>query len=861
MRNALDYHPIDADRALSAITLLRHTLAAFGDDLALESLRIHSMRKQYSLDLLTRFYSEHMIPHFPLEEERDELDDWVYCLDPVEIATHDYEAKRGPLMDILLVLCDSCNSERHGRRKEPFILAGVAFEYYQQAQVGLISYVTTHGSFRRRGIMKALHPLAINALDELHRLSHLEKFGHEPVCRIKAMLAETNTIDAGDASQEDIEKRHQSLFALGYRFVEFPYIQPPLGTDMKTFDDVMLLVYQGIDSSNLWFPEWRVVTSILFDFVSDFTMSVFGYGDGSAASLIDLEFWKFQKWFGQICSSTVISRTLPWDIITPRYKKMYTDVHDKFYSNKDETRHKVVAVIGAGVAGLAASVEMAKNATCPLLVQLIEANDCVGGRVRTILTKDKSGQYVNEQLVKRYEAFSPWTVPLGAEFVHGIGSSVNHLIKDCGWETNETFDFSLSESDAVQIFLNGKCYSLRTGTSQDKHAALINEAEQIWGHLSENGGKCLESEHLQVTDDMCLSKFVDLQMKGRSPEDIATVTLIIDAMYAKTAGTSTMFYGLNEGHREESNWDYEECNFRTKRCFGEIIEYFRSEIDRINKSYEAGVSEVIIQVIMNSPVVRVSSENSINARRRVIVSTRNGNQYMALKAIVAVPLAVLKSGKIEFSGLFSLPGDKRRAIENVNMFSGMKAHLLLRKGIDVRDSLLLDCAELFFCPGEIFSQVWLQRDDRTYFITGFVVAEDRERLLLLVQDSEMDAQHIFLSQLHRMFRDEKGNTLFPEAEPTCAAFDLYDWQNDEFIGGIYSSPSVGAGLKHLHARKETCRDELKAAIESTIFFAGEHTNTKVCATVQSALDSGMIAAKEVLQSFSLDLNMHHTDIE
>jgi Monoamine oxidase len=856
MMSAFDYHPTNPERVLSAVAILQRKLSAFGNDLALESLRVQSMRNRYSLDLLTRFYNEQMLPHFPLEDERDELDDWIYCLDPTEIATHDRDAENGPLMDILLLLCDPhCNSEDNGRVKQPFILAGVAFEYYQHAEIGLVSYVTTNSSFRRMGIMKALHPLAIDALEELHRLSHYERFGREPVCNIKAILAETNTVDAGDASQEDIKQRHRSLFALGYRFVEFPYIQPPLGTNMKTFDDVMLLVYQERDDSKLWFPEWRVSSSILFDFVSDFAVSVFGYDNDSATFSLDLGFWTFQKWFMQTFSSAAISQKLPWCTITPKYKKMYYDIQEKFHSHRDDGSHKVVAVIGAGVAGLAASVKMAKNATFPLLVQLIEANDCIGGRVRTVLTKDKSGQYVNEKLAQRYEAFSPWAVPLGAEFVHGVGSPVNQLIEGHGWQAKETFDFSSDDPDCVQVFLNGKCYSFRSGLSQDKSTSLINEAKQIWANISDIGDDVLENEHLHIPDDMCLLQFVELQMKGRSYEDKATVTSLIDAIFAKTAGTSTMCFGMNEGSREELNWDYEDCNFRTNSCFAELIEYFRVEIDRINKSYEAGVCEVMIQVIMKSPIVRVDSElDSTTSGRNIILSGRDGNNYSAHKAIVAVPLAVLKSGMIEFSGIYSLPDDKIRAIEKINMFSGMKAHVLLRKGVDINDSLLLDRTDLFFCPGEIFSQVWLQRNDATCFVTGFVVAEDRERLLSLIHESGKDARYFFMSQLHRMFRDKEGNILFRETEPTCAAFDLYDWSDDIFVGGIYSSPSLGAGWRQLNS-KETCRHDLKAPLHSTIYFAGEHTNTKVCATVQSALDSGVIAAKDVLQSFSKDSNL------
>lgn len=869
----------------NAIVALRSNLASFSHELDLESLRVHSLRKNYSLEILTKFYNEHMIPHFPLEDERDELDDWIYCLDPLLLsADRDNQAKMGPLMDILLVLCDTHSTvEDHGRGMDrTVILAGVAFEYYQQAQVGLISYVTTKCSFRNRGIMKTLHPLAIGELEELHRLSHLERFGCEPDSKINAILAETNTVDAGDASQEDIQQRHCSLFALGYRFVEFPYIQPPLGTNMRPFDDVMLLVYQGTDDSRLWFPEWELTSSILYQFVSDFTMSVFGYeqDDSSTRLSTDLEFWSFQKWFAQKFLNVAIRRELPWKIVTPVYKAMYHDHNQLWAEPAEEINHNVVVVIGAGVAGLVASIEMAKNATTPLLIQLIEASDCIGGRVRTILNADDGPrQYVNEDLAKRYSSFYPWAVPLGAEFVHGINSTVNHLIQKNDWEVEETFDFtdpddacgteansfyarsstkSLTneqrKTPLVRVFLNGECHSILDGDAQDNSSFLIAEAEDIWTELCNVGERVIDNcKNSPLPDDMRLSEFIKIKMKGRSPEDIATVKSIVDAIYAKTAGTSITCFGVNEGSREELNWDYSDCNFRTKHCFAELVEYLRCEIDSINKKYTKGDCKGMIKVIMKSPIVRVDSVKDVTAygTKQVVVSARGGTEYIAHKAIVTVPLSILKSRMIEFSGDYRLPEDKIAAIEKINMHSGMKAHVLLRRNVDIRSSLLVDSTDLYFCPDQIFSQIWIQRNDSTIFITGFVVSDGRELLLQLTKSEEMDAQRLFLAQLQRMFHDDDGRSLFIEIEPTCAAFDLYDWSGDEFIGGIYSSPSFGAGWKNSN-NKATCRDDLKASICNTIFFAGEHTNTKVCATVQSALDSGIIAARDVLNSFSSD---------
>mmetsp|Transcript_25684 Transcript_25684/g.31640 ORF Transcript_25684/g.31640 Transcript_25684/m.31640 type:complete len:184 (-) Transcript_25684:224-775(-) len=182
------------------------------------------------------------------------------------------------------------------------------------------------------------------------------------------------------------------------------------------------------------------------------------------------------------------------------------------------------------------------------------------------------------------------------------------------------------------------------------------------------------------------------------------------------------------------------------------------------------------------------------------------------------------------------------------MFSGMKAHILLRKDVDVYNSPLFKETDLFFCPKSLFAQVWLQRNEDTIFITGFVVGEAREKIL----SSSVSAEDLFLDQLQRIFQTESGNIIFIESKPSCSAFDLYDWSSDEFIGGLYSSPSINAGWHTINECRTplTCRDDLRNSIVERIFFAGEHTNISTCATVQSAVESGLVAAEQVLQSLS-----------
>ena len=64
----------------------------------------------------------------------------------------------------------------------------------------------------------------------------------------------------------------------------------------------------------------------------------------------------------------------------------------------------------------------------------------------------------------------------------------------------------------------------------------------------------------------------------------------------------------------------------------------------------------------------------------------------------------------------------------------------------------------------------------------------------------------------------------------------YHWNKNPYVRGGYSSPTAHAcGL----------REQLASPLDDCVFFAGEATNVKVSATIQSAIETGMRAADEV----------------
>jgi GNAT superfamily N-acetyltransferase len=295
--------------------------------------------------ILSQFYDELMISTFPLEEERDDLEDWFQCfhfqIKQVRWRQQGRENKemqgltdeeilllRGNAMDVVIMIADNAgdkvspsaptrqldhqassfaglyapnasNSSTCGSSK-PTIIGAAAVEYYKESRVGLLSYIVLHPDFRGQGLAAPLHK---EALSRLTRLSSLYSTTKDCKPLMQAVFAETNTAAAGDVSPEQSLLRHKSLNKLGYRLVNFPYAQPPLSTkDVDaSFDDLLLLVYfpgRGEvteDHAHKYCPWYQNHSSdtesvqldvnIPFHYVEDFYKSVFGYNSVEEQSL------------------------------------------------------------------------------------------------------------------------------------------------------------------------------------------------------------------------------------------------------------------------------------------------------------------------------------------------------------------------------------------------------------------------------------------------------------------------------------------------------------------------------------------------------------------------------------------------
>jgi len=252
-----------------------------------------------------------MTPAFPLEEERDDISDWLWCFS-TQMHSRQYpqrqrqrnittngsssndndesnvgllrgvtmenddntENQRRCVMDVILMIQkqqqhqdsddDNNSSSSSISNKQSTILGGAVIAYYRNSRVGLLSYVVLNEEYRGCGLAKLLHNEALRRMEMLANSYCFDividndnddnnSRNNKTTAALRAIFAETNTHTAGDTTPTQCLLRHKSLYNLGYRRLNFPYSQPPLSPEdgsNASFDDIMLLVYLPLLSND-----------------------------------------------------------------------------------------------------------------------------------------------------------------------------------------------------------------------------------------------------------------------------------------------------------------------------------------------------------------------------------------------------------------------------------------------------------------------------------------------------------------------------------------------------------------------------------------------------------------------------------
>jgi monoamine oxidase len=199
----------------------------------------------------------------------------------------------------------------------------------------------------------------------------------------------------------------------------------------------------------------------------------------------------------------------------------------------------------------------------------------------------------------------------------------------------------------------------------------------------------------------------------------------------------------------------------------------------------------------------------------------------AARAVVTLPLGVLKAGSVRFE-----PPPARILAHAQRLQMGA----VLRLTLTFRSRFWPEATSFLLTQGALPAIWWTPYPDTSPMITGWlggadVTKFDRQRGCRTSADALLDAALDTLAQTFRIEAREVAGWL--------VSSHLHDWQTDPFARGAYSYVPAGAADASLH---------LSYPVDGTLFFAGEHTDTSGhWGTVHAALRSGLRAADQLLQ--------------
>lgn len=419
-----------------------------------------------------------------------------------------------------------------------------------------------------------------------------------------------------------------------------------------------------------------------------------------------------------------------------------------------------VAVIGAGIAGLAAAA--AVNAA-GLRCVVLEARDRVGGRIWTST------------------AWGDLPVDLGASWIHGTeGNPVYEETNRLGIAT-KVFDVGSFDGAGSAVYYTGR------GTELDADQVDV-ASQQVIGYL----------EGIADADDAgrrsLRAALDDLPPRlGELYRDPVVTAALSD--YAGDYGATPDELALSALGEEDS--------------FPGVQRVFPAGYGQLTQRLAES-----LPVRLKAPVAGIA----LQAPNRVVIDTAEG-QWRAAKAIVTVPLGVLKSGAIRFDP--PLPEGHQQAIRALGF--GRFEKLVLRFDSAFWDDV--DQIQVAGRPGQPFSG-WYNLNrvagrPALMAINGGAAAAATDGMTLERQTAL--AADVLAGVYPGRFR-----------KPLTAQSS--SWWTDEFSRGSYSFTAVGSGPKD--------REELAKPVGGRLWLAGEAVHPELHSTVHGAWLSGRAAAEQ-----------------
>ena len=571
-----------------------------------------------------------------------------------------------------------------------------------------------------------------------------------------------------------------------------------------------------------------------------------------------------------------------------------------------------VAILGAGMSGVSCAREICfalhdddeKNAR---KVALLEAQSTVGGRCKQTKKIAKwpvelGAEFIHGEVKNPVKDLLAETMRREEDLEEDLdGKKGTPKRMQCSafeWpdryamNTNNNSSSNTEEKDALLYSFSKKSMLvLRDGDECEKNDKDVWKIHQLFDRLPgvSKTSTTTTTTHNDESEEDEMSSLSALEWLRDVQKCTEREIRVAELIYATDFGASLKDIGMREIMIEKERWENGEQYLVMNGGFNELFRRaFLNAFQRnSNSNSNSNNSPVVnIDVRLNwevETVEKVDERNLIKVTGRTTTTeTSEKKTLYAKKVVVSLPLPIYrptddddsdddkKLSRVTFHP--PLSEEKRKALRAVKMGNAVKVLLGFNEKFWPQENLFNVICDHpapfpeFWVVSDKEKTIYSDEDDNNNnnnnntneeeeskkeevrFVITFFVTGDRANAMAKIDPNErieMAFQQFVWITMRITNDDDDGRKEFDRIrEKHLKTSETKAWSEDKFAGGSYTHPSVGCDRK--------TRDLLaKSEWSDCLFFCGEGTNASVNPCLQGAFETGVRAAKEVLESLKL----------
>ena len=571
-----------------------------------------------------------------------------------------------------------------------------------------------------------------------------------------------------------------------------------------------------------------------------------------------------------------------------------------------------VAILGAGMSGVSCAREICfalhddddeKNAR---KVALLEAQSTVGGRCKQTKKIAKwpvelGAEFIHGEVKNPVKDLLAETMRREEDLEEDLdGKKGTPKRMQCSafeWpdryamNTTTTNNSNTEEKEALLYSFSKKSMLvLRDGDECEKNDKDVWKIHQLFDRLPgvSKTSTTTTTTHNDESEEDEMSSLSALEWLRDVQKCTEREIRVAELIYATDFGASLKDIGMREIMIEKERWENGEQYLVMNGGFNELFRRaFLNAFQRnSNSNSNSNNSPVVnIDVRLNwevETVEKVDERNLIKVTGRTTTTeTSEKKTLYAKKVVVSLPLPIYrptddddsdddkKLSRVTFHP--PLSEEKRKALRAVKMGNAVKVLLGFNEKFWPQENLFNVICDHpapfpeFWVVSDKEKTIYSDEDDNNNnnnttneeeeskkeevrFVITFFVTGDRANAMAKIDPNErieMAFQQFVWITMRITNDDDDGRKEFDRIrEKHLKTSETKAWSEDKFAGGSYTHPSVGCDRK--------TRDLLaKSEWSDCLFFCGEGTNASVNPCLQGAFETGVRAAKEVLESLKL----------